>query len=48
MKPEHSDLFPITVDFGATTENFYVGMASDTACDQRHKERDSTRRIPVL
>ena len=28
MKPEHSDLFPITVDFGATTENFYVGMAS--------------------
>lgn len=28
MDPENSDLFPITVDFGATTENFYVGMAS--------------------
>ncbi len=28
MKPEHSDLFPITVDFGTTTEKFYVGMAS--------------------
>ena len=26
--PKHSDLFPITVDFGTTTENFYVGMAS--------------------
>ena len=28
MAPESSDLFPITVDFGTTTENFYVGMAS--------------------
>lgn len=26
--PSQSDLFPITVDFGATTEKFYVGMAS--------------------
>lgn len=28
LSPEQSDLFPITVDFGTTTENFYVGMAS--------------------
>ncbi len=28
MSAEQSDLFPITVDFGETTENFYVGMAS--------------------
>ena len=27
-KPVDSDLFPITVDFGTTTEDFYVGMAS--------------------
>lgn len=28
LSPKDSDLFAITVDFGTTTEDFYVGMAS--------------------
>lgn len=28
LSPGQSDLFPVTVDFGTTTEDFYVGMAS--------------------